>query len=70
MIVSCINSSVYPLASFLKDIIDKNLEKGASYIKNSWELVNQTVEHYSQITKWYLILYRCILTEDLVTCTI
>ena len=43
MIVSCINSPLYNLAVFLKEIIDKSLnnKKNFGYIKNSFELVKK-----------------------------
>ena len=36
-----INSLFYKLAVFLKDIIDKSLNKNFSYIKNSFDLVKK-----------------------------
>ncbi|KAG5329092.1 COX1 oxidase, partial [Acromyrmex heyeri] len=41
LIVSCINSAFYPLAIFLKEIIDNNNKKNFSYVKNSFYLVNK-----------------------------
>ncbi|KYN41743.1 hypothetical protein ALC56_03886 [Trachymyrmex septentrionalis] len=43
MIVSCINSPLYNLAVFLKEIIDKSLnnKKNFGYIKNSFKLVKK-----------------------------
>ena len=41
LIVSCINSAFYPLATFLKEIIDNNNIKNFSYVKNSFDLVNK-----------------------------
>ena len=41
LIVSCINSAFYPLATFLKDIIDNNNKKNFSYVKNSFDIVNK-----------------------------
>ena len=41
MIIGCINSPFYKLAVFLKDIIDKSLNKNFSYIKNSFDLVKK-----------------------------
>jgi len=35
IIISCINSPMYPLASFLKDIIDKSLEKVSATLKTA-----------------------------------
>ncbi|KAG5322451.1 GUS protein, partial [Pseudoatta argentina] len=40
LIVSCINSAFYPLAT-LKDIIDNNNKKNFSYVKNSFDIVNK-----------------------------
>ena len=43
LIVSCINSAFYPLATFLKDIIDKNNITNFSkfHVKNSLDLVHK-----------------------------
>ena len=41
MIVSCINSPFFNLASFLKDVIDKGIKKNFSYIKNSFDMVKK-----------------------------
>ena len=41
LIVSCINSAFYPLATFLKEIIDNTNKKNFSYVKNSFDLVNK-----------------------------
>ena len=41
LIVSCINSAFYPLATFLKEIIDNNNIKNFSYVKNSLDLINK-----------------------------
>ncbi|KYN24352.1 hypothetical protein ALC57_04050 [Trachymyrmex cornetzi] len=38
IIISCINSPLYPLAAFIKDTIKKSLKKGFSFIRNSFEL--------------------------------
>ncbi|KAG5347140.1 COX1 oxidase, partial [Acromyrmex charruanus] len=45
LIVSCINSAFYPLAIFLKEIIDNNNKKNFSYVKNSFYLVNKLNEN-------------------------
>lgn len=39
IIVSSINSPLYFLASFLQDIMYKNIPKADSYIKNSFQMV-------------------------------
>ena len=41
IIVSCINSPLYNIANFLQNIITKNIIKPASFIKNSYELVEK-----------------------------
>ncbi|KYN10994.1 hypothetical protein ALC57_16846 [Trachymyrmex cornetzi] len=58
IIISCINSPLYSLASFIKNIIDKSLKKEFSHIKNSFDFVNKI--NGSSINEEYETFRYCI----------
>lgn len=59
--LSCIESSLYSLATFLHNLIIENTPKSASYINNSFELINRLTD--TQISDdFYLIALADIIT--------